>query len=201
MPLYTIPCVLFAGGKSSRMGEDKALLPFGGKDTLAQYQYERLEEIFARVYISAKDATKFEGYDAMVIEDVIGKEVYAPTAGFANIFKQLKAENAVFVLSVDTPFVDEKIIKEFLNVPDAQQYDAIIIRTPSGIHPLCGIYTRTLELPLFDMLSEGEHKLGKLLERSNVYYVDIDDEDTLLNVNTPDEYQRALKIMQDKEKK
>lgn len=198
MALYTIPCVLFAGGKSSRMGEDKALLPFGGKDTLAQFQYERLEELFARVYISAKDASKFGGYDAVVIEDVIAKETEAPTAGFANVFKQLKAENAIFVLSVDTPFVDEKIIQKFLEVPDAQKYDAIIVRTPLGIHPLCGIYSRALELPLFNMLVEGEHKLSKLLENSNVFYIDIDDEDALLNLNTPQEYRRALALMDER---
>ncbi len=196
MPLYTIPCILFAGGKSTRMGEDKALLPFGEKATLAQYQYERLEELFARVYISAKDASKFSGYDAVVIEDVIGKETDAPTAGFANVFKQLKAENAIFVLSVDTPFVDETIIQKFLDVPNAQKYDAIIVRTPKGIHPLCGIYSRALELPLFNMLIEGEHKLTKLLEKSNVFYIDIEDEDALMNLNTPQEYQRACIIQE-----
>jgi molybdopterin-guanine dinucleotide biosynthesis protein A len=198
MSLYTIPCILFAGGKSSRMGEDKALLPFGGKETLAQFQYERLEELFTRVYISAKDASKFSGYDAVVIEDVIAKETEAPTAGFANVFKQLKAENAIFVLSVDTPFVDEKIIQKFLDVPNAQKYDAIIIRTPRGIHPLCGIYSRALELPLFNMLIEGEHKLTKLLENSNVFYIDIKDEDALLNLNTPEDYQRALALMDER---
>jgi len=198
MSLYTIPCVLFAGGKSSRMNQDKALLPFGEKETLAQYQYERLEEIFFKVYISAKDASKFEGYDAMVIEDDICKEVYAPTAGFANIFRQLKAENSIFVMSVDTPFVDKSIIDKFLNVPNASSYDAIIVRTPSGIHPLCGIYSRSLEKTLFDMLLDGEHKLKKLLENSNVFYVDIEDEEALMNVNTPEDYEKALALSKDK---
>ncbi len=196
MSIYAIPCVLFAGGKSSRMGEDKALLPFAGKPTLAQYQYERLEEIFARVYISAKDASKFHDFDAAVIEDDIGKEVYAPTAGFANIFKKLKAENSLFVLSVDTPFVDEKIFQKFSEIKEAQHYDAIIVRTPKGIHPLCGIYSRSLERPLLDMLKKDEHKLAALLEVSKVYYIDIKDEDALLNLNTPQEYQRALKILE-----
>jgi len=198
MSLYTITCVLFAGGKSSRMKQDKALLPFGDKDTLAQYQYERLEEIFFKVYISAKDASKFDGFDAMVIEDDLGKEVYAPTAGFANVFRQLKAENSIFVMSVDTPFVDKVIIDKFLQVPNASSYDAIIVRTPSGIHPLCGIYSRSLEKPLFDMLIDGEHKLKNLLEKSNVFYIDIEDEDALINVNTPEDYEKALALSKDK---
>jgi len=198
MSLYTIPCVLFAGGKSSRMGEDKAQMPFGGAPTLAQFQYERLEEIFMRVYISAKDEKQFEGYDAMVIEDDICSDIYAPTAGFANIFRQLKAENSIFVLSVDTPFVNKDIIDKFLNVPNSSTYDALIVRTSSGIHPLCGIYSRSLEKPLFDMLLDGEHKLTKLLEKSNVFYLDIEDEEALLNLNTPQEYKKALEISKDR---
>lgn len=43
--LLDIPCVIFAGGKSSRMGEDKALLPFGNFKTLTQYQLTRLQKV------------------------------------------------------------------------------------------------------------------------------------------------------------
>lgn len=191
MSLYTIPCVIFAGGKSSRMGEDKSRLPFGGAPSLAQYQYQRLEKIFEHVHISAKDANHFDDFDASVIEDHIAKDIYAPTAGFVNIFRQLKADNAVFVLSVDTPFVTKEIIDKLLAIP-RNDFDAIIVRTPAGIHPLCGIYRRSLEESMLEMIQNDDHKLGKLLKRSNVYYIDIDDEDTLMNINTKEEYERAL---------
>ncbi len=192
MALFTIPCILFAGGKSSRMGKDKALLPFKKHQNIVQYQYERLEKLFTHVYISAKDAGKFEDFDAVVIADELGKDVYAPTAGFVNVFRRLNRDNAIFVLSVDTPFVNESVIQKFFELEDAQSYDAIIARTPGGIHPLCGIYSRSLELTLVNMLNDGDHKLGKLLEASNVYYIDIEDEDALMNINTPEEYQKAL---------
>jgi len=194
MSLYTIPCVLFAGGKSSRMGEDKAHLPFAGSSTLAQYQYERLEKIFTRVYISAKDADRFKGFDANVIEDIMAKEVYAPTAGFVNTFNTLQSADAVFVLSVDTPFVTETIIGKLVNAP-RDGYDAIIVRTPGGIHPLCGIYMRSLEEPMLQMIQDNDHKLGKLLSRSKVCYIDIEDEDALINMNTPQEYEKALSML------
>ena len=50
-----IPLIIFAGGKSSRMGEDKALLPFGGYPTLTQFQYIKLRKNFQNIYISAKN--------------------------------------------------------------------------------------------------------------------------------------------------
>ena len=76
-------------------------------------------------------------------------------------------------------------------------YDAIIVRTPGGIHPLCGIYSRSLEEPLLKMLQEDDHKLGKLLKNAKVHYIDIDDEDALLNMNTPEDYDKALKILKE----
>jgi len=191
MSLYTISCVLFAGGKSSRMGEDKARLPFSHANSLAQYQYERLKGIFERVYISAKDASNFDDFDALIIEDDIAKDIYAPTAGFASIFRELKAENSIFVLSVDTPFVTKEIIDKILTAPH-ENFDAVIVRTSGGIHPLCGVYTRSLEEPILQMIKYDDHKLVKLLKRSNVYYIDIDDENALMNLNTPDEYKKAL---------
>lgn len=197
MALHTMPCILFAGGKSSRMGKDKALLPFDGEASLAKYQYERLQKIFARVYLSAKDETLFDHFDAIVIEDEIGKDVYAPTSGFVNVFKRLKTDNMIFVLSVDTPFVHQAIIDKCIAAQD-DDYDAIIIRTPGGIHPLCGIYSRSLEKPLLKMLQDDEHKLGKLLKNAKVHYIDIDEEDALLNMNTPQEYEKALKILEEK---
>ncbi len=194
MSLYSIACVLFAGGKSSRMGKDKAHLPFADADSLTRYQYERLIKIFERVYISAKDARKFDDFDAMVIEDNIARDLYAPTAGFVNIFEQLKDDNAVFILSVDAPFVGKDIIEKLLNTP-YEKFDAVIVRTPAGIHPLCGIYSRSLENAMLKMIEEDEHKLGRLLKSSNVCYIDIDDEDALTNINTPQEYEKALRML------
>ena len=57
--LYDMPMVIFAGGKSSRMGQDKALMPFGKYNSLAQYQCERLSKIFKNIYISSK-TNKFD---------------------------------------------------------------------------------------------------------------------------------------------
>jgi len=62
-----IPAIIFAGGKSSRMGRDKALLPFGGYQSLAQYQYNKLKTIFKDVYISTKK-NKFD-FEANLIYD------------------------------------------------------------------------------------------------------------------------------------
>jgi len=190
--MLDIPCVIFAGGKSSRMGEDKSLLPFGAFDTLTQFQLSRLSQIFKTVYISCKDKSKFN-FTANFIEDVKSENVFAPTAGFISAFQNLHVDS-FFALSVDSPFVSEDEISKIIEA-DTPDVDATIAKTISGIQPMCGIYHRSLEAKFIDMLREDNHKLGFLLKSSNTSYVEFEDEKAFLNLNHPHEYQEALALI------
>ena len=187
--MFDIPCVIFAGGKSSRMGEDKSLLPFSSFDTLTEYQLSRLNQIFKTVYISTKDKNKFN-FDAAFIEDVKRNDTFAPTAGFVAIFEQIKDEK-FFALSVDSPFVNAVEIEKILEA-DSDEFDAVIAKTDFGSHPMCGVYHRSLQTAFKDMLENDNHKLGFLLKNSNTKYVNFKDEKPFLNLNHPHEYKEAL---------
>jgi len=191
MSLSTIPCIIFAGGKSSRMGTNKALLPFGPYKSLISYQVQRLQKVFKEVYISTKDQEVFSGIPAQIIEDTLFPDISAPSTGFINIFKRLKDQDCFFVLSVDAPFVSESLISKLLDLR-SEKYEAIIVRTPSGIHPLCGIYSKALEKKFKEMIEKKDYKLKRLLDEANVFYMDVEDEKLLSNLNTPQEYKEAL---------
>jgi molybdenum cofactor guanylyltransferase len=186
--MFDLPCVLFAGGKSSRMGEDKALLPFGGFSTLAEFQYARLSILFKEVFISTKTADKFP-FQAHFILDPLDVD-YAPTAGFVTAFREI-GEDRIMVLSVDTPFVSPSEFQKLLDA-DSPALDAVIARTPEGSHPMCGIYHRSLLGEFERMLAQKDHRLGKLLASSNTRFVDFSDEERFSNLNHPHEYQEAL---------
>jgi len=191
--MLDIPCIIFAGGKSSRMGEDKSLLPFGEFPTLTQYQLQKLQKLFKNVYISCKSSDKFD-FEANFIEDVKTDNVYAPTAGFVAIFEKLNCER-FFVLSVDAPFVDAKVINQLIE-NDKKIYDATIAKTEFGMQPMCGIYHSKLKDNFKNMLETNNHKLGYLLKNSNTNYIDFDDEVSFLNLNNQQDYAKALtKIM------
>ncbi len=190
--MLDIPCVIFAGGKSSRMGEDKALLPFASYPTLLEYQYDRLSKIFQKVYISCKERTLYH-FDANFIEDDKSGNIYAPTAGFAAIYENISDE-CFFALSVDSPFIDQTVIQKIIQY-DSNDYDATIAKTPQGIQPLCGIYHRTLEKSFNKMLADDNHKLGFLLKNVRTKYCLFDDTDIFLNMNYPQDYQKALSLI------
>lgn len=183
----TTYAVIFAGGKSSRMGEDKALLPFGKYPTLTEFQQAKLSTLFDKVYISAKE-NKFD-FDCMVIED--NYSVNSPLVGLISIFETLKAEE-VFILSVDAPFVNKDTIQKLLSHNESTQ-DVIVAQSPNGAQPLCGLYKKSI-LPLAYMqLEKANHRLGDLLRIAKTLFVEFDEDTPFTNLNHPEEYQKAIK--------
>lgn len=177
---------IFAGGKSSRMGKDKSLLPFGSYSTLSEFQQERLKPWFKKVYISAKE-NKFD-FACECIEDKT--PVSSPLIGLLSILESIE-EDEVFVLSVDAPFVDKGVIEKILKSNDLS-YDAIVAKSPSGIQPLCGLYKKSILPLIYRQIEDNNHKLQALLELAQTYYVTFNDDLPFTNLNHPHEYEKAL---------
>jgi len=188
--MYDIPCVIFAGGKSSRMGEDKALLPFATFSTLTEYQYSRLKKIFTNVFISTKSSDKFNFEANFILDLQDSSNQYAPTSGFIAAFSQLNVDR-FFVLSVDSPFIGKYEIQRLID-SDKDNYDATIAKTDRGMQPMCGIYHSSLSKSFTNMHKSQNHKLGFLLKNSLTNYLYFEDETPFLNLNHPYEYQEAL---------
>jgi len=186
--MFNISAVIFAGGASRRMGQNKALLPFGEYETLAQYQYERLKPFFKKVYISTKNPEFFRFTKNFIIDS---SEQFAPTVGLLSSIEQL-GEERFFVLSVDSPFVGEAEIKQLL---EKDSYNATVARVDFSIHPLCGIYHASLKNELHRMIDENSHKLQSMLRDKNATYVDFDDNFAFSNLNELDDYKKALSLI------
>ncbi len=182
-----LTAVIFAGGKSSRMGRDKSLLPFGGYDTLSEYQYRRLVQLFEKVHISTK-ADKF-GFDAPLIYDRY--EESSPLVGLVSILESIEEEEC-FILSVDAPFVDIGVIETLYYAGIGQPHDAVIAKSPEGMEPLCGIYRKSLLGKAREFLAEENHRLGHLLKSVDTRFVSFHSSGPFDNLNHPHEYEDAL---------
>ncbi len=177
--------VLFAGGKSSRMGRDKALLPFANSDSLALYQYRRLQAIFDRVYISTK-SDKFD-FEAELIYDRY--ETSSPLVGIVSMFERLSCDE-LFVLSVDAPFVNQQVIERLYCEAETKS-DIIVAHSPLGLEPLCAIYRRSLLPQAKELLLQNNHRLQSLLHLVRTQEVWFEDEKLFTNLNHPEEYEAA----------
>ncbi len=183
-----IPAVILAGGKSSRMREDKSLLEFFEGKTLAQYQYDRLSEIFACVYLSCKN-DKFGFTDNLIIEK---SREFAPTYGLLEIIDKL--EEPFFAIGVDVPFFSQGSIDKLLAAYE-EGLDAVVASCNGKFEPLCGIYSPSIKPLIVDSIKKDCHRLGKILKNAQIQVVEMTNEEEFINMNTPDIFKKAKQCL------
>lgn len=181
----TTPLVILAGGKSSRMGKDKSLMPFGGYDSLCEFQYQKFSTIFEKVYISCKN-NKFD-FESEIIEDRY--EDSSPLVALISIFETLLVEK-ILLLSVDAPFVDRDTIDRLLEASNDR--DITVAKSPNGIEPLCGIYSSSILEIAKNQLSQNNHRLNDLLKLSDTHFIEFKSEEIFLNMNYIEDYDEAI---------
>ena len=182
--------VIIAGGKSSRMKRDKALLPFAGYESLSEYQYQRWLAFFSKVYLSSKK-NKFN-FSADIIEDCYSDA--SPLVALISIFETLTAVDEVFVLSVDAPFVTPEIV-EYLYAQAKAESSVIVAKSEQGLEPLCGIYRRAMLAEAKVLLAQNNHRLQDLLKCVATQTVKIGDKKAFMNLNHPFEYKEAIALL------
>ena len=106
--------VVLAGGKSSRMGRDKAQLPYQASTLLAQ-QVARLMPLCARVCVSGR----YDGFDC-ILDQLAG---IGPLAGLHAAAKHFPESTLLFV-PVDMPLLDTAHLKALINRHEARHYHA-----------------------------------------------------------------------------
>ena len=187
--MISLPLIIVAGGKSSRMGSDKALLPFAHSKTLTQFQLDRFKNDFLSVHISCKNKDKFD-FKAQFIEDDTSYPQSSPLVALMSILTHF--QTPVALLSVDTPFVTQEIFAS-LQAHLSQDYDAAVARSSFGTHPLCASYRPCIQTQIATMLKEDNHKIGNLLNTISTCYVDFDSDEPFFNLNYKSDYEKAQK--------
>jgi molybdopterin-guanine dinucleotide biosynthesis protein A len=184
--MINLPLVIVAGGKSSRMGSDKALLPFGSFKTLTQYQLNRHKDCFSSLHVSCKNKDKFN-FEANFIEDTHEFEEFSPLVALYSILKQFDSD--VCILSVDTPFVTCRVFEKLFTCKEDSK--VTLARSPFGSHQMCGIYSPTILEAIKENIKNNNHKIRDILKVTKTKYVDFDDDKIFTNLNYQKEYQEA----------
>lgn len=187
MIFIPLPLVIIAGGKSSRMGSDKALLPFGDFQTLTEFQLHRFQSHFSALHVSAKEPSKF-AFKASFINDTQAYQDHSPLVALLSILEHL--QTPVCVLSVDTPFVTPEIFaKLYENFEEGD--DAIIARSPCASHQLCALYAPSIIQVIRAQLEKNEHKIRAVLSQSRTKFISFETDEPFFNLNHPEEYREA----------
>ena len=175
---------MLVGGRSSRMGRDKALLPYRGLP-LAKW-------IASAVAQSAGNATLvgstelYSGVGLPVISDLFPGE--GPLGG---ILTALSHSNAGWNLSVacDMPEIDAGLLTRLLDRARQSEADVLLPVTAEGRpQPLCAVYRRSSLGPLETAFSAGTRKVTTALTGVRCLRLPMEEVSQFQNVNTPEDW-------------
>jgi molybdopterin-guanine dinucleotide biosynthesis protein A len=186
--------VVLAGGKSSRMGRPKALLPFGD-EPLIVHIVRALKHIFEEIVVVAAPGQEMPALTVKLVRDEVAYQ--GPVGG---IYYGLKAAGGEFsfVTSCDVAFVNSPLISYLTS--QISQHDVVVPYWQDRFQPLYAVYRRSV-LPLLEgQLERGELRPVYLFDKVRTRRVaeeEIRSFDpqglSFFNMNTPDDYETALK--------
>jgi molybdopterin-guanine dinucleotide biosynthesis protein A len=175
------------------MGRDKQELPFGN-ETLLRRAARLYSGCFDKVYLSVNSSEKYADAGVERIEDIFPG--CGPMAGLHAALLKTGAEG-VFLLAADLPFANPAAARFIMR--RGRGRDACIIRTDDGYcEPLFGYYARKLLPRVREALATGIYTMTSLYRDSDVRFIGIAElgdlwcENMLLNINSPEDYERAL---------
>jgi molybdopterin-guanine dinucleotide biosynthesis protein A len=188
--------VVLAGGKSNRMGFNKAFLRFG-QQHLIERIVATLKEVFAENILVTDNPELYRNLGLPVVTDIFPG--YGPLSG---IHAGLVYTNTpyIFVVACDMPFVTAQFILFLLG--QAAGYEVIVPQIKEQVEPLCAVYHKGC-LPVVEArLKAGQYKVSGFFQAVKVKYIAqeefsyIDEEDKIfINLNTRNDLKRAWHIL------
>ncbi|MBB3130812.1 molybdopterin-guanine dinucleotide biosynthesis protein A [Paenibacillus rhizosphaerae] len=197
--------ILLAGGRSSRMGTDKALLSVNGETVIGRV-IRMMSPAASRIIISANDDEKYAFLDKEVVHDRYPGQ--GPLSGLDAGLHAAATPWSV-VAACDMPFVTEEVFRFLARkaeetaavTNDEGGFQAIVPVSGGRIQPLLAAYHRGVLPSLEQCLSSGRLRLTEWLDLLKVCYVS---EEELIqelgpgavkafyNMNEPLDYKQAM---------
>ena len=185
--------IILAGGLSSRMGQDKASLPWGDSDLLHAV-LERLAPVCRKLIVVSNTVRDIRLPDVTVVADH-----YTLCGPLGGLHAGLTPSDADynFIAACDMPYLNTHVVAFIREA--AEHYDAAVPYIDGHYNPLHAVYRQTC-LPYIDqMLQDSNYRILNFYSQIKMRHITVEelvqfDPDlmTLSNANTPDDY-RELK--------
>ncbi len=188
----SVTAVILAGGKSSRMGSNKAFLPLEGVPLIERVRLT-LAEIFSHIILSTASPNT---YEEIALNEVVDR--YPETGPLGGITSVLETgEKRIFCVACDMPFLNRDLIEYQCSVTDCDAVVPIWKGRPEVLH---AVYDRNLLNEFQKSLNEMRFKISDSFRDSHIRYISEEEIRrfdaaglSFRNINTPKDYER-LKI-------
>lgn len=194
---YGLSGIILSGGKSVRMGTDKAFIEINGVPII-QRIFNVFERCFNEIIIVTNQKESYTGFKAKIVSDLI-----IDRGALGGLYTGLffSSNPYSFCVACDMPFLNESIIRYLIQKTDG--YDAIVPRTEDGLQPLHAIYSKSCLKPIKELMDSGKYKIIdfyplikiKIVEESEFILLDRTKK-SFININTPED----LGLIEEKKK-
>ena len=182
-PVYGL---VLAGGRSRRMGSDKALLERDGRSQLA-HAVALLDRHVERVFVSTRADQQDEAERSRYAQIVDRYEDLGPLAGILSAMDEYPQADWL-VVACDLPNIDDDTIAHLLTTRSGEQPFTAYISSHDGLpEPLCAIWGAGSDPIVRRFADEGIKCPRKILIRSDTQLVEQVDPRSLDNINTPED--------------
>jgi molybdenum cofactor guanylyltransferase len=187
----SISAIILAGGQSSRMGRDKALLPVQGVPLLRRV-YEAAQQCTPAIYVVTSWPERYQPLlptTCQFIQELPlpgATQPQGPLVGFAQGLAQVKTDWAL-LLACDLPRLQASVLQTWLDRVSTAPETAIACLPwhSQGWEPLCGFYRRSCLTSLTSYIQQGGRSFQGWLAQHPVYKLPVENPQVLLNCNTP----------------
>jgi molybdopterin-guanine dinucleotide biosynthesis protein A len=181
--------LVLSGGRSRRMGRDKALLERDGATQLTR-AVQLLQRHVERAFVSVRPDQAGDP-ERRRFEQVVDRYTdIGPVAGILSAMEE-HPDVAWLVLACDLPNVNDEIIVELLRQRSQQPFTAFRSSYDGLPEPLCALYRPEARAIVAGFVRDGVVCPRKILIRSDTRLLDLPDPSALDNVNTPEDLERA----------
>lgn len=189
----TITGVILSGGHSRRMGQNKALMPFGDR-RLIDWVIEVFSSVFSELLIVTNTPDVYADLEIPMVGDVVSNK--GPLGGIYSAIYHV-ATSHCFVVACDMPFLNTDLMRYMMR--QMTDYDVVMPDIQGYMEPLHAIYSKACLTPIERCLAADRLKIVGFLPDVRVCTVTADeirqfDPEFLVfqNLNTPEEFQTAV---------
>lgn len=191
-PVDDIAGVILSGGRSARMGADKALLTYKGRRFIEIIAGE-MKTVFSEVVIISDGPGKYGFTGLPVYEDM--RKNSGPLAGIFTALSIMKKD--IFVVSSDLPLINSRLIRSLVNKSGNE--DVTLFSSGGQLQPLFSLIRYRCMKKIESDLEGGKLSVYRFIQQSasavheSENFEGEDLSPYLLNLNTPEEYRALLR--------
>jgi len=186
--------IILCGGKSSRMGQNKALLKINEK-YIIQYVVETLQPFCDEIILST-NTNELDFLNYLTVNDIYDN--IGPISGIISSLLASKNSKNI-IISCDTPFINKYLLGELLSY--SHDFNIVLPEFNGYLQPMTGVFKKSIIPVIKNEIEKGNYIPPNIFEKCKLKKLEISPnnpkyhEHLFFNVNKPGDYSKAQEII------